>query len=206
MRRFYQPLTGMIKLIVISLIGLTTLEIQYPAMALVNKEKSWNFQPTLPWINMQNQTIQIAKNDQYWGPQRDFEIWMPGDLIENTKDHLMATNTTTNTTYMIMHGDIPTDTYYLNSQEIREILQTSLRSTIGSDGKVVKSTNIEIKGYPGLELLIQHSDGTQGQYQGYIVRRRLYLLAARTSDELTTEVANFFDSFRIYPSRIVSYN
>lgn len=44
------------------------------------------------------------------------------------------------------------------------------------------------------------------QYQGYVVRRRLYLIGARAKDELTTEAANFFDSFRIYPSRIINDN
>ncbi|MEY2914414.1 MAG: hypothetical protein RLZZ184_3723, partial [Cyanobacteriota bacterium] len=73
-------------------------------------------------------------------------------------------------------------------------------------GKVIKSTDMVIQGYPGIELLVQHSDGSQGQYQAYIVRRRLYLIGARTKDELTTEASNFFDSFRIYPSRIVNDN
>jgi hypothetical protein len=93
----------------------------------------------------------------------------------------------------------------LNNQEIREILQIALRATFSEKDKVVKSTNMVFKGYPGIELVVQHSDGTQGQYQGYVVRRRFYILGARTSNELTTEAANFFDSFRVYPTRIVSY-
>jgi hypothetical protein len=63
-----------------------------------------------------------------------------------------------------------------------------------------------IEGYLGIELLIHHSDGSQGEYQGYVVRRRLYLLGARIFDELTTEVANFLASFRVYPSSIVKVN
>jgi hypothetical protein len=80
-----------------------------------------------------------------------------------------------------------------------------MRNNLDTKGKIIKSTNMVVEGYPGIELLIQHSDGSQGQYQGYVVRRRLYLLGARATDELTTEAANFFDSFRVYPTRIVSY-
>jgi hypothetical protein len=61
-----------------------------------------------------------------------------------------------------------------------------------------------IEGYPGIELLVQHSDGSLGQYQGYVVKRRLYLIGARAKDELTTEATNFFDSFRVYPSKIIN--
>ena len=112
---------------------------------------------------------------------------------------------TTPIVYMIVHKDVPLDIDSLSSEDIREVLQTALRQNIDMKGKVVKSTNMVIEGYPGIELLIQHSDGSQGQYQGYVVRRRIYLIVARTSDELTTEAANFFNSFRVYPSRIFNY-
>jgi hypothetical protein len=63
-----------------------------------------------------------------------------------------------------------------------------------------------IEGYLGTELLIHHFGGSQGQYQGYVVRRRVYLLGARIFDELTTEVANVSDSFRMYISCIINVN
>ncbi|MBD2626579.1 hypothetical protein [Trichormus variabilis] len=194
-----------LKPIVISLFTLASLPTQNPAVALVTQEISQNYQTNSAFLSIK-QPIQIAKNDEYWGPQRDFQIWMPGEVIENNKNQLMTTNTTNQTVYIIIHQDLPWDTYDFNSQQIRQILQTAMRENLDTKGKVVKSTNMVIEGYPGIELLIQHSDGTQGQYQGYIVRRRLYLLGARTSDELTTEAANFFDSFRVYPSRIVNSN
>ncbi|MGB3636644.1 MAG: hypothetical protein WBA39_03495 [Rivularia sp. (in: cyanobacteria)] len=68
--------------------------------------------------------------------------------------------------------------------------------------KIVRSTNLEIDGYPGLELLIQHSDGTTGQYQGFIVKGRMYVIGSVTQGELTTEAVNFFDSFRVYLERV----
>jgi hypothetical protein len=70
---------------------------------------------------------------------------------------------------MIFHGDLPTDTDYLDSEQIREVLQIAMRKNLDIKGKVIKSTDMVIQGYPGIELLVQHSDGSQGQYQGYVV-------------------------------------
>lgn len=195
-----------LKAIIVSLITLTSLSVQNPVFALVNSGKyetksEWN---TINKIPVKS-PIQIARDDEYWGPKRDFKIQMPGEVLENKNDTLMTINTTTKTVYMIVHKDVPLDIDSLSSEDIREVLQTALRQNIDMKGKVVKSTNMVIEGYPGIELLIQHSDGSQGQYQGYVVRRRIYLIVARTSDELTTEAANFFNSFRVYPSRIFNY-
>ncbi|MFM6765544.1 MAG: hypothetical protein ACKPJ9_17720, partial [Dolichospermum sp.] len=195
-----------LKLTLISLFTLGFLPIQNSAIALVNQEISANYQQNLPLVTNKNlttkKTIQIAENDEYWGPQRDFKIWMPGEVAENTKNSLLTVNTLTETVYMIFHGDLPTDTDYLDSEQIREVLQIAMRKNLDIKGKVIKSTDMVIQDYPGIELLVQHSDGSQGQYQGYVVRRRLYLIGARTKGELTTEASNFFDSFRVYPSRI----
>ncbi|MDB9521354.1 hypothetical protein PN480_05215 [Dolichospermum circinale CS-1225] len=199
-----------LKLTLISLFTLGSLPIQNSAIALVNQDISANYQQNLPLVTNKNltikKTIQIAENDEYWGSQRDFKIWMPGEVAENTKNSLLTVNTLTETVYMIFHGDLPTDTDYLDSEQIREVLQTSLRKNLDIRGKVIKSTDMVIQGYPGIELLVQHSDGSQGQYQAYVVRGRLYLIGARAKDELTTEASNFFDSFRIYPSRIINDN
>ena len=198
------------KLIWISLFTLASFPIQNPAIALVNQRKLGNSSTHLELNRTQElttkQPIQIAADDEYWGPQGDFKILMPGEVAENTKNSLLTVNTLTQTVYMIFHGDLPTDTDYLDSEQIREVLQIAMRKNLDIKGKVIKSTNLVIQGYPGIELLVQHSDGSQGQYQGYVVRRRLYLIGARTKDELTTEAANFFDSFRIYPSRIINDN
>jgi hypothetical protein len=196
------------KQVVISLCSLAFLSIQNPAVAFVNPGKSGNF-PSNLGLNItqefsKKQPIQIAR-DVYWGPQQDFEITMSGKVIENTKNSLITANTTTKAIYMILHEDLPSGAYYWTSEETRQVLQTAMRNNLDTKGKIIKSTNMVVEGYPGIELLIQHSDGSQGQYQGYVVRRRLYLLGARATDELTTEAANFFDSFRVYPTRIVSY-
>ncbi len=196
-----------LEMLVISLFSLAFFPIQNPAIAIENPGKSTNYQGILELKLNQNlnrkQPIQIARDDYYWGLQRDFEIWMPGVLMENTNKVLMTMNETTNTIYMIIHEDLPRGANYWTQEETREVLQTAMRENLDTQGKVIKSTNMVVEGHPGIELFIQHSDGSQGQYQGYVVRRRLYLIAARSYDELTTEASNFFDSFRVYPSRIV---
>jgi hypothetical protein len=198
---------------VISLFTLAFLQVQNPAIALVNPEKLADYSINSGWKTAQNlskkqpiQIVQLPNCTKYVAPQEDTEICLPGKETENNNNILMTTNTRTQTVYMFSRKDLPSETLVLSSEDIRQVLQVTLRATLAAEGKVVKSTNMVIEGYPGIELLIQHSDGTQGQYQGYVVRRRLYLLGARATDELTTEAANFFDSFRVYPTRIVNSN
>jgi hypothetical protein len=149
-----------------------------------------------------NNTTRIALNDIYWGPNRDFKIQMPGSVQENELRKLMSWSDTTQTVYMIIHRDMPVDVSYLSVEEVEQVLQTSMREEMASTGKIVRSTNLEIDGYPGLELLVQHADGTTGQYRGFIVKGRMYFMGAATQGELTTEAVNFFDSFGVYPERV----
>ncbi|MBD2138482.1 hypothetical protein H6F32_12975 [Anabaena sp. FACHB-1237] len=198
-----------LKTVVISLFSLALLPIENPVIARENQVKSTNYQINsklnITQILNRKQPIQIARDDYYWGPQRDFRIWMPGVVTDNTSKSLITTNETNKTIYIIVHEDLPQGANYWTQEETRQILQTAMRENLDTQGKVIKSTNMVVEGYPGIELLIQHSDGSQGQYQGYVVRRRLYLIGARSYDELTTEATYFFDSFRVYPSRIVNY-
>ncbi|AFY99359.1 hypothetical protein [Calothrix sp. PCC 6303] len=144
----------------------------------------------------------IAINDTYRGPNQDFEIQMPGSVQENEERKLMSWSDTTQTVYVIIHKDMPVDVSYLSVEEVEQVLQTSMREEMASTGKIVRSTNLEIDGYPGLELLVQHTDGTTGQYRGFIVKGRMYVMGAATQGELTTEAVNFFDSFGVYPERV----
>jgi hypothetical protein len=155
-----------------------------------------NNQPTT------KQPTLIALNDTYWGPNRDFEIQMPGSIIDNQARKLMSWSDTSQTAYIILHRDMPVEAAYLSAEQIREVLETSIRGEMASTGKIVRSTNLEIDEYPGLELLVQNTDGTTGQYRGFIVKGRMYFMAAVTEGELTTEAVNFFDSFGVYPERV----
>lgn len=148
------------------------------------------------------QSTQIALNDTYWGPDRDFSIQMPGSVQENQSRKLISWSDISETAYVILHTDMPVQTAYLSADQIREILQTSMRREMASTGKIVRSTNLEIDEYPGLELLVQHANGTTGQYRGFIVKGRMYMMAAVTEGELTTEAVHFFDSFGVYPERV----
>ncbi|BAY34059.1 hypothetical protein NIES2107_59640 [Nostoc carneum NIES-2107] len=164
--------------------------IQNSAAALDSNQKS---SENLMLLNKN----QIALNDIYIGPNRDFEIMMPGIITENNFYKLISVSPN-KTVYTMMNTDFP-EASRIPIPQIRQILQSAMRETIGLTGKVIRSTNLEIDNYPGLELLMQHSDGSLGQYRAFVVNQRLYFMGALTPDELTTESVNFFDSFRVYP-------
>lgn len=175
------------------------------AISLSKTEVNQSESTSLVSANNQQTTRQpslIALNDTYWGPNRDFEIQMPGSIIDNQASKLMSWSDTSQTAYIILHRDMPVEAAYLSAEQIREVLETSIRGEMTSTGKIVRSTNLEIDEYPGLELLVQHTDGTTGQYRGFIVKGRIYFMAAVTEGELTTEAVNFFDSFGVYPEPV----
>lgn len=199
-----------VKTITLTLLAVS-LGTQNPVGALVNnqiphsnlasittKERTNNVE----MLHVTSQLNLVAINDTYWGPQRDFEIWMPGRITENTL-YQLASVSPTRTVYTIIHKDFP-EASRVPIPQIRQVLQSTMRETIGGTGKVVRSTNLVIDGHPGLELLIQHPDGYLGQYRAFVVKQRLYFMGALTQDELSTETANFFDSFRVYPEGISS--
>ncbi|HIK07549.1 MAG TPA: hypothetical protein IGS40_23130 [Trichormus sp. M33_DOE_039] len=173
--------------------------IQNPATALVKPPISANE------IVNSNQKISkyldaIAQNT-YRGPDRDFAIDMPGRITNNTNEQLTSVSSSTNTAYTIMHRDSPAATQ-LTPLQIRQVLQISMQEAFGGTGVVVRTTSYEIEGYPGLEILIRHSDGMLGQYRAFAVNQRLYFMGAVTPNKFTREAFNFFNSFRIYPERI----
>ncbi|MBW4646808.1 MAG: hypothetical protein KME23_28120 [Goleter apudmare HA4340-LM2] len=176
---------------------------QNPAAALVNNQAT---QTKLESITTQElitkQPTIVAINDKYWGPQRDFEIRMPGNITSNKSDTLASWSSVSRTAYISVHQNMPSEVFYLSTTGIRQLLQRSMRTNVAKNGKVVKSTNLVIEGYPGLEMLVQHNDGKQGQYRAFVVKGRMYVLGAVTEYELTTEAANFFDSFRVYPQQL----
>ncbi|GAB1543788.1 hypothetical protein NUACC21_64640 [Scytonema sp. NUACC21] len=177
---------------------------QNPAAALVNDQA---IQPRIALLSPQPSTTQqsnlVSINNTYWGPQRDFEIWMPGQVKTNERNQLTSWSAESQIAYVVVHKDMPSEVFYLSTLGIRHLLQTSMRENIAKTGKVVRSTNLVINGYPGLELLAQNSDGTLGQYQAFLVKGRMYLMGAVTQNELTTEAVNFFNSFRVYPENIL---
>ncbi|MUG91630.1 hypothetical protein F7734_03675 [Scytonema sp. UIC 10036] len=191
-------------------IGVTLLAViwgtQNPAEALVNNQAiQSNITLTPTKLPTTKQSNLVAINDTYWGPQRDFEIQMPGRVESNERNELTSWSTASQIAYIIAHKDMPSEVFYLSTLGIQQLLQSSMRENIARKGKVVRSTNLVIDGYPGLELLVQNSDGSLGQYQAFLVKGRMYVLGAVTQNELTTEVVNFFKSFRIYPEKIRFY-
>jgi hypothetical protein len=60
-----------------------------------------------------------------------------------------------------------------------------------------------MKGHSGIDLLVQSPDGSISAIRVYLVRNRLYALIASSEGELGQEVNGFFDSFEVYPSKII---
>jgi hypothetical protein len=177
---------------------------QNSATALVNNQTSQPNREVVTQEFITKQPTLVAVNDKYWGPQRDFEIRMPGNITSNSSDTLASWSRVSQTAYISVHRDMPSEVFDLSTTGLRRVLQRSMRENIAKNGKVVRSTNMVIDGYPGLELMVQHNDGKLGQYRAFIVKGRMYVLGAVTGYELTTEAVNFFDSFRVYPQQLPS--
>ena len=126
---------------------------------------------------------------------------MPGTVTQNADEQLISASAVTRTAYIVKHKDFP-QASRIPIPQLRQVLQSAMQETIGITGKVIRTTNLVIDGHPGLELLMEHSDGSLGQYRLFAVNQRLYFMGAITADKLTTEAVNFFDSFRVYPEQI----
>ncbi|UKO97883.1 hypothetical protein [Nostoc sp. UHCC 0870] len=185
-------------------ITLTTMSvgIHNPATALVKPPISVNETVT---INLSNQRPKqpnvITQNDTYRGPDRDYTIKMPGTVTNNTNDQLTSVSSITNTVYTILSKYSEAATQLTPSQT-RQVLHSSMLETIGRTGLVIRTNNYQIEGYPGLELTMQHADGTLGKYRAFAVNQRLYFMGAITTNKFTRESIDFFDSFRVYPEQI----
>ncbi|MCC5623986.1 hypothetical protein [Nostoc sp. CHAB 5715] len=191
-----------LKNIAVTSCTLLTLGMHNPAIALVDQAV---FSSGLVSINTKKLTPKqsnlVADNSTYWSSQENCKILMPGIVTENTEEQLTSVSANTKTVYTIIHKEFP-EASRIPIPQVRQVLQSAMRETIGRTGKVIRTTNLVIDGHPGLELLMEHSDETLGQYRAFVVNQQLYFMGAITPNELTTESVNFFDSFRIYPERI----
>jgi hypothetical protein len=155
--------------------------------------------------------ILLAQNDYYLSRSGDFRVLMPGDVAENkitqNKDgELTSISLKTGTGYSVYHSDLPNtvNADFLSTQDKRRILNEAFRSSSKKSGnKILKLTNISIRGYSGIDALVQSPDGTVTAFREYLVRNRIYALTATSVAELGQEVEDFFDSFEVYPSKIV---
>ncbi|MEH2459199.1 hypothetical protein [Nostoc sp.] len=179
-----------------------TLGTQNPATALVEQPV---FSNKIVFINTNiltpKQSNLVADNSPYSSPEGDSTISIPGIVTESTEGQLTSVSATTHTVYTIIYRDFP-EAPRMPIVQVRQVLESAMRESIGRTGKVIRTTNLVIDGHPGLELLMEHSDESLGQYRAFVVNQRLYFMGAITQDELTTESVNFFDSFRVYPERI----
>ena len=190
--------------------AIAALAMQNPVMALGNQKTS--VEPSLNSKVLNDHQgaiglpILLAQNDYYRSPGGDFRVLMPGDVYENTDDTLTSFSQKTGIVYSVIHKDFPNagNTDFLSTQDRYRILNESLRSSnkvLGS--KILKVRNISIKEQSGIDALVQSPDGSVAAFRQYIVRNRIYGLVARSQGELGQEVDGFFDSFEVYPSKII---
>lgn len=174
---------------------------QNPAVALVNpSDSAIESVSSNTKIQTPKQPIVIAENDTYWGPKRDFTILMPGEVVRNRGDQLISVSAT-ESVYIVMHRNFPRASR-IPIPQLRQVLRRAMRESLGSHGKIIQTTDRVIDQHPGLELLMQHSDGTLGKYRAFLVNQRFYLMGTVTRNEFTTESVKFFDSFQVYPENI----
>ncbi len=154
----------------------------YPRNALASTE-----QPTL---------VTQFNSGYYCGPDNDFCIWMPGELIENTSNLLMSLSHRTWTQYAIFHQDFtvgpsPEQKYSLLNQFLEQWAREE-RAT------VISRIGLQFDGLPaGIEFTALHYDGKKSKNQIIFLGRRMYLLSAINETDLGVEAKQFFDSFRI---------
>jgi hypothetical protein len=179
-----------------------TLGTQNPSAALVNKSGSHQ---NLVFVAPKQSDV-ITNDVTYSTAQGDTQIWMPGRITKNKPQELASENPTTRTAYFVTYIDLSEDVEYLSTVGIRKVMQNEFRKQFSRksefSGKVVRSIDLVIDGYPGIEFLVQHPNTAWGQYRFFLVKRRMYFLGSVAPGELTTETANFFDSFRVYPEHI----
>ncbi|MEH2270908.1 MAG: hypothetical protein V7K68_21260 [Nostoc sp.] len=129
-----------------------------PAIALVDQAV---FSRMLVSINTNaltpKQSNLVADNSTYWSPQGDCKILMPGIITDSTEEQLTSVSATIHTIYTIIHKEFP-EASRIPILQVRQVLQSAMRQTIGRTGKVIRTTNLVIDGHPGLELLMEHSD------------------------------------------------
>ena len=198
-----------------SVFAITALAMQNPVMALGNQKTS--VEPSLNSKVLNDHQgaiglpILLAQNDYYRSPGGDFRVLMLGDVVKNeitqNKDgELTSFSRKTGTAYAVIGKDFPNagNVDFLSTQDRYRILNESFRSSSKVLGnKILKVRNISIKEYSGIDALVQSPDGSVTAFRQYLVRNRIYVLVARSEGELNQEVDDFFDSFEVYPSKII---
>ncbi|MCF4967129.1 hypothetical protein [Nostoc sp. CMAA1605] len=183
----------------IILAALLNIGIQNAATASVKPPTSANETVNQPILQQPNFIAQQRLVNSVGG----CSVIIPKEVTTNEVDRLLAYSPTTRTSYLVTFKDFPI-AGQLNLVEKRQMLAIALKEGLGLSGVIVRSTDYEIDGHPGLDILMRHGDGTRGQYRAFVVNQRVFFLGAVTTDQFTQESSDFFASFRIHPDTIRS--
>jgi hypothetical protein len=122
---------------------------------------------------------------------------MPGYLTTNTRQLLAAYSQATRTAYVVVETDPHPDLRFLPPKSIRSVMRSVLLEVFNADGRVIKTEDWQIGGYPGIEAFVRFNDGNLGRFRMFAIGDRLFGLSAVTSERFTFESELFFSSFRL---------
>lgn len=148
-------------------------------------------------MRSQQLVTQATANKAY--TREHFSIQMPGEILEDTPEMLLSYNEATESVYVIVETPASSEIESLNEQELQDKMMTAFQSAFSSEGeaegKITQSKALKIDKHPALEVIVEHKDGTTGNYRMTIVGDRIFILGARTPKQLTLESQEFFNSF-----------
>jgi hypothetical protein len=148
-------------------------------------------------MRSQQLVTQVTANKAY--TREHFSIQMPGKILEDTPEMLVSYNETTETVYIILETSVSSEIESLNEQELQDKMMAAFQSAFSSEGeaegKITQSKALKYDKHPALEVIVEHKDGTTGNYRMTFVGDRMFILGARTPKQLTLESQEFFNSF-----------
>ncbi|WP_141699666.1 hypothetical protein [Nostoc sp. KVJ20] len=148
-------------------------------------------------MRSQQLLTQLTANKTY--TRELYSIGMPGEILEETPEMLLSYNEATETVYIILETSVSSEIESLNEQELQDKMMAGFQSAFSSEGEtqgtITQSKALKYDKHPALEVMVEHKDGTTGNYRMTLVGDRLFILGARTPKQLTLESQEFFNSF-----------
>lgn len=153
------------------------------------------------------QTIPVARDRAEWqtfsSTTGGFSVLLPGTPTEDTQtdkaedggtyEQHFFTVSHPEGGYLVSYTDLPED-------EVTQLgtdaaLDAAIQGMTEEGAQVLSQREISLLGYPGRAIEARDSDGSIYNTQIFLVRGRLYFLAALTSN--TSDVERFFNSFNL---------
>lgn len=148
-------------------------------------------------MRSQQLITQVIENKAY--TREHFSIQMPGKIVEDRPEMLVSYNETIETAYVILEIPAPSEIEPMTEQELQDnmmaVFQSAFSSEGEAEGKITQSKALKFDNYDALEVMVEHKDGTTGNYRMTLVGDRIFILGARTPKQLTLESQEFFNSF-----------